>query len=92
MSTIYRSYVFRTKDPAIDELRTIVQDAYGGRLTRKVLKGIENEGGPKVGTTANWFFGDVLRPQSASIEAAGRAAGYRRVWVKNKAKRNGHAK
>lgn len=81
----YRSYLFRTKDPAIDELRTVVQDAYGGRLTRKTLTSIERDGGPKAGTMGNWFFGKVKRPQNATLEAAGRAAGYRRVWVQDKA-------
>jgi hypothetical protein len=87
----YKSYLFRTKDPAIDELRTVVQDVYDGKLTRKTLTGIEQDGGPKAGTMANWFFGKTMRPQNATIEAAGRAAGYRRVWVKQKGgKKNGH--
>jgi hypothetical protein len=76
----YKSYMFKNKDPDIDLLRGLVMDRHG-KLTRKVLKHIEIGGGPKVGTTANWFFGDTQRPQSASLEAAGRAIGYRRQWV-----------
>jgi hypothetical protein len=34
----------------------------------------------------NWFFGTTRRPQSATLEAAGRALGYKRVWVKNNGK------
>jgi hypothetical protein len=78
---IYQSYLFRTKDPAIDQLRTIIQRSNGnGKLTRKSLKQVEIGGGPVVGTMANWFFGAVKRPQNATLEAAGRALGYRRVW------------
>jgi hypothetical protein len=81
---LYRSYVFTKKDPAIDELRTVVEDHFGARVTRKHLKEIEESGGPKLGTMANWFFGGTLRPQNPTIEAAGRAIGYRRAWVKMK--------
>jgi hypothetical protein len=81
---LYRSYMFRTKDPIIDELRTMLEKANGDRITRKELKHIEENGGPKVGTTSAWFFGKVQRPQNATIEATGRASGYRRVWVKQR--------
>lgn len=79
---LYKSYVFRDKDPAIDELRSVIQNGSNGKLTRKDLKEIEEGGGPTVGTCANWFFGSVKRPQNATLEAAGRALGYRRVWRK----------
>lgn len=79
---IYSAYRFRTKDPAIDEFRTVCEDHFGHRVTRKDLKAIEEGGGPKVGTVANWFFGKVLRPQNPTLEAAGRALGYKRRWVK----------
>lgn len=82
---IYKSYVFRDKDPAIDELRTLVQSANNGvKITRKSLKKVEDGGGPQVGTLANWFFGTVKRPQNATLEAAGRALGYKRVWRQDK--------
>jgi uncharacterized protein YjaZ len=81
MSNLYQSYLFKTKDPAIDELRTLVQQTSGEtKISRKHLKAIEEGGGPKTDTVARWFFGDVKRPQSATLEAAGRAIGYRRVW------------
>jgi hypothetical protein len=79
---LYRSYMFKTKDPCIDELRTLVQDTHHGKLSRKILHGIEESGGPNTGTMANWFFGKTQRPQNATLEAAGRALGYRRKWVK----------
>jgi hypothetical protein len=37
---------------------------------------------------AAWFFGATKRPQNATLEAAGRALGMKRVWVTN----NGNGK
>lgn len=82
---MYKSYVFRTKDPAIDALRTVVQDVYGDKITHKALSAIERDGGPSVSCMNAWFFGKTRRPQNASLEAAGRAIGYKRVWVKDNA-------
>jgi hypothetical protein len=82
MTQLYAAYRFTTKDPVIDELRTLLEDNFGGRLTRKMLKSIEISGGPTASTSANWFFGGVRRPQNPGIEATGRAMGYQRKWVK----------
>ena len=82
MAATYKSYIFKTKDPAIDELRTVVEDHLGRRVTKKDAVQIAADGGPKAGTINAWFFGATLRPQSATLEAAGRALGYRRVWQK----------
>lgn len=82
MANTYKSYIFRTKDPAIDELRTVVEDHFGRRVTKKDSKTIEHGGGPKAATVNAWFFGKTQRPQSASLEAAGRSLGFRRQWVK----------
>lgn len=79
---LYRSYVFRTKDPVIDELRTIIQDEKG-KLNAKALREIEKDGGPSASCMGGWFFGKVRRPQSATVEAAGRSLGYKRKWVKD---------
>jgi hypothetical protein len=84
MAALYRSYVFKAKDPAIDELRTVIEDHLGRRITKKDSTQIANDGGPKAATMNQWFFGNTLRPQSATLEAAGRALGYRRVWQKMK--------
>ena len=81
MPPIYRSYVFKDKDPAIDALRTVVQDYYG-KLTQHELGDIEVSGGQTKGCMSNWFFGKTKRPQNATLEAAGRAMGYERVWKK----------
>lgn len=84
MAYIMKAYLFRQKDPVIDELRTMVEDEFGHRVSRKHLQQIEDKGGPKLGTMANWFFGDVCRPQSATVEGCGRALGWKRGWVKMK--------
>lgn len=79
---LYGAYLFRKKDPVIDELRTLVEDEFGERITRKHLKKIEEQGGPTKSAMVGWFFGKTQRPQSPSVEAAGRAIGYKRTWVK----------
>jgi len=81
---LYGAYNFRTKDPVIDELRTIIEDQRKARVHGKHLTEIEKGGGPTAGAMRAWFFGKTRRPQSASIEAAGRAIGYKRVWQKAK--------
>lgn len=74
----YRAYNFVNKDPIIDQMRTAFQKKFGGRLNSKVLGQIEKNGGPPVGTTRNWFWGDTRRPQNATVEATIRAAGGKR--------------
>ena len=81
MAQIYKSYMFRNKDPEIDRLRTLTQKTYGG-LDSKSLKEIELDGGPTVGAQRGWYFGKTRRPQNATLEAAGRAMGFKRTWVK----------
>jgi protein tyrosine phosphatase (PTP) superfamily phosphohydrolase (DUF442 family) len=78
---MYRTYMFRSKDPVIDQLRTALQDKVGGQFDYGDLKQIEDDGGPTVGCMASWFFGKTKRPQNSSIEAAGRSIGLMRVWV-----------
>jgi hypothetical protein len=79
---MHTAYLFRTKDPVIDELRTKIQDEYGGKLNRKILRDIEEKGGAKANTSAGWFFRAVRRPQNPGIEATGRAIGWHRPWTK----------
>ena len=84
MAALYKSYIFKSKDPSIDELRTVIEDHLGRRVTKKDAAQIAADGGPKAGTINGWFFGATLRPQSATLEAAGRAFGFRRQWVRMK--------
>jgi len=77
--------MFRVKDPVIDELRTLVQDATGDqKISRGTLEEIAENGGPTVACMQGWFRGKTRRPQSCTVEAAGRALGYKRAWVKDK--------
>lgn len=84
---VYKSYVFRDKDPVIDEFRTMVEKTYG-EANRKALHSIRDGGGPSVAAMAGWLFGKTKRPQNPTMEAAGRSMGFKRVWVKM----NGHRK
>jgi hypothetical protein len=78
----YKSYMFKDKDPVIDELRTLVADANGGKLNRAALQAVPDNGGPTVSCLKAWFYGKVKRPQNPTVEATGRALGYKRQWVK----------
>lgn len=82
------AYLFKDKDPAIDQLRTVIRDELGG-LSRKHLAMVEAHGGPVVATLDNWFNGDTMQPKNPSLEAAGRAIGYERHW--RKMSREAHA-
>ena len=78
---LYQSYVFRDKDPAIDAIRTVMQDHFGKRnLDHADYAEVEEQGGPTAGCIKSWFEGKTKRPQNATLEAAGRALGYHRVW------------
>ena len=81
---LYAAYNFRGKDPAIDKLRTVVEDHFGKRVTTKDLKHIEENGGPSTSAMHGWFFGKTRRPNNATLEAAGRVCGMERVWQKIK--------
>lgn len=82
---VYGAYRFRTKDPAIDAIRTVMQDHFGKRnLSGEDYEEVQDNGGPSRSTVRHWFEGKTRRPQNATLEAAGRALGYRRVWRKMK--------
>jgi DNA-binding phage protein len=72
----YKSYVFKTKDPVIDRLRTIIAD-------QKVTHAqIERDSGVTSKTLFNWFEGATCRPQFATVAAVAAALGYDMVPVK----------
>ena len=77
----YKAYNFKDKDPVIDELRTLFQRMNQGRLDGAFLKQVEENGGPTSSCMRAWFFGDTMKPQNPTIEAAGRAMGWQRRWV-----------
>ena len=74
----YRSYVFRTKDPVIDTIRTAVQDS-GLSYTD-----ISADSGVSAGTLTNWFTGSTRRPQFATVNAIARSLGKEFVLVDRK--------
>ena len=77
----YLAYRFRSKDPAIDAWRTVAQEYFGKRnLAKADYKQAEELGGPSWSTMRQWLEGKTMRPQNATLEAAGRALGYERVW------------
>jgi transcriptional regulator with XRE-family HTH domain len=78
---IYKTYLFRNKDPVIDELRTLIQDE------GLSYQDIHVKSGVSVTTLRNWFHGETRRPQSPTVEAVGRACGKMRVWVDMKRKK-----
>jgi len=78
----YDAYNFTKKDPQIDELRTVLQKQNGGRLDGALFKQIHEAGGPTASCLRGWFMGKTRSPWNASLEAAGRAMGYRRKWVR----------
>ena len=82
MSTIriYDTYAFKTKDPVIDEMRTLFQKE--GLFSKKGFKAVQDKGAAKVTTYNNWFNKGTRRPQNATIMATARALGYDRKWVK----------
>lgn len=83
---VYKSYLFKDKEPVIDMTRTLFEDFFGRRIDGKMLAEIEKSGGPTTGCMRGWFFGETKRPKNETIEASGRAIGYERVWVKQKKK------
>jgi hypothetical protein len=77
----YRAYNYKDKDPQIDELRTRVEKKFGRRISYGMLRECASEGGPTVGCMAGWFFKATRSPKNETLEAAGRAWGFRRKWV-----------
>lgn len=82
---LYSAYMFRDKDPVIDEIRGIAQEFFGTRnLSGAQFQQIADDGGPTAACVKGWLHGKTRRPQNATLEAAGRALGMKRVWVKHK--------
>lgn len=78
-----KSYMFKDKDPVIDQLRTLAQNEYG-KLDYRILRKISDGGGASVSCMAGWFFGDTRKPTNQTAEATGRTMGYHRVWQRVK--------
>lgn len=73
----YKSYLFRSKDPIIDALRTAKQDA------GMSYKEMHEKSGVSVGTFSGWFDGNVKRPQFGTVSATALALGKTTIRFKN---------
>jgi len=66
---LYKSYIFKEKDPVIDQLRTVVQDS------KKSYGEIHALSGVSVSAINGWFNGVTKRPQFATVNAVASALG-----------------
>jgi predicted transcriptional regulator len=78
MPQLYKSYMFKDKDPIIDKLRTAMADA---GIT---IKEAAAQSGVPETTLWAWFYGMTRRPQHATLRAVFSAIGYR--WEPEKAR------
>lgn len=76
-----KAYNFKDKDPQIDELRTKVEKKYGRRIDHAMMQDCSDNGGASVGAMVGWFMKDTKSPRNETLEASGRAWGFRRKWV-----------
>jgi transcriptional regulator with XRE-family HTH domain len=75
---LYRSYMFKDKDPVIDRIRTIVKDEGLSYSEIHVISGVSSS------TLANWFDGETRKPQYATVAAVTYSLGYKQEFVKSK--------
>ena len=75
---LYKTYVFKDKDPVIDRIRTIVQSEKLSYRDVFLLSGVSQT------TIHNWFEGETKRPQYATIAAVTSSMGYKQEFVKSK--------
>ena len=66
---LYKSYVFRDRDPILDALATLREDA------KMSFTQVHNKGGPATTTLSAWESGKTKRPQHATVAAAASAIG-----------------
>ncbi len=73
----YKSYMFRSKDPVIDALRTAVSDA------KVKYSQLNRDSGVSSTTIHNWFHGRTKRPQFATVAAVAGALGKHTIKIRN---------
>lgn len=80
MVHVYKNYALDRdgQDPVVEEWRTIQRES---GLTLKQIRDIS---GVAVSTMKAWLTKKTKKPQNPTMEAAGRACGMKRVWVKVK--------
>jgi len=67
---LYKTYVFKDKDPVIDRVRTILQDEGVSYYKAGEQSGVSGS------TIHAWMEGDTKRPQYSTIAAVVTALGY----------------
>ena len=77
MSKLYRTYLFKDKDPVIDIARTCVQIfAVTNNISfSKAVKVLEKASGVSAATMHNWFSGPTVSPRFCCVAAVVRATG-----------------
>jgi transcriptional regulator with XRE-family HTH domain len=73
-----QSYNFVDKREAVDELRTVIDDA------GLSYKDVAEKSGVTRQTLDRWFMGRTMRPQLPTLNAVGRVFGKRLGWVDDK--------
>lgn len=73
----YTNYSFKEKDPSIDEVQTLWQDAGSPSFQE-----ISEKTGLSASTPYEWFFGKTRKPNNCSLQSFGKALGYHRPWRK----------
>lgn len=74
----YKSYLFRTKDPIIDKIHTVIDDS--GMSYRE----INERSGVSTSAMNGWINGATRRPQFCTIAAVAGACGKQLVMVNKK--------
>ena len=75
MRALYKTYMFKTKDPVIDILRSALQleaDARGMKFG-KAMRWASRESGVTQQTLHNWFFGATRCPKYCCVAAVANA-------------------
>jgi hypothetical protein len=76
----YRCYNFKTKNPVIDKMRTVLQDE--GLFAKNKRKTLHELSGVALSTFDGWFEGETKDPKHATIMATMSAIGYEEQFVK----------
>jgi hypothetical protein len=77
---LLRTYRFIDKDPIRDQLWDILKEVG----LEKKLNLVAELAGLHKSTPKNLFHGNTKKPQNATAEAIGRAAGWERTWAKTR--------
>lgn len=74
---LYKTYMFKDKDPIIDMVRTVIQDEArkSNQSEAAMRKEISLNSNVSTGTLSNWFHGSTKRPQFATLNATLRSMG-----------------